>query len=180
MKTNQKLIIVLAVLLSMAVISQVAWAKRDTPPAPPPCGLTGTWAGDAEGDLAWLAIHTSTDGLKGEMLMNWVHNDLISPSDEMAPGHGVWELIDSETGKYSYTWYSQIKSIVNTDLYEFQITPIRVYGTAQMQGCDTVFIEYTFEFQPPPDQESGESSWIIFDKGIAYETRLKVYIPELE
>jgi hypothetical protein len=178
MNANQKLIIVLAVLFAMALITPAAWAKKDQPPSPPPCGLTGTWTGDAEGDLAWLAIHTSTDGLKGEMLMNWVHNDLISPTEEMAPGHGVWELIDSDTGTYSYTWYSQIKSIVTTDPYEFQIIPIRVYGTAQMQGCDTVVIEYTFEYQAP--DESGAPSWSIFDKGIAYETRLKVYIPELE
>ncbi|MFO8111016.1 MAG: hypothetical protein R6T92_00755 [Desulfosalsimonadaceae bacterium] len=179
MKTNQKCIIVLAALLAIALISTAAWAKKDQPPVPLPCGLTGTWVGDAEGSLAWLGIHTSTDGIKGEMLMNWVHNDLIGDApNEMAPGHGVWELIDSDTGIYSYTWYSQAKFVIDPDAGTFEINPIRVYGTAQMQDCDNVIIDYKFEFQY--EDANGELVWYLLDAGTAYETRLKVHTPELQ
>jgi hypothetical protein len=181
MKTNQKLIIVLAVMLAMALISPAAWAKKDQPPPPtPPCGLTGTWTGGAEGDLMWLGIHTSMDGIKGEMLMNWVYNDLFGEQPyEMAPGHGVWELLDSDNGTYLYTWYSQVK-FIDPETGQSQIYPIRVYGTALMQGCDDVVIEYTFELQTGDVDENGAPVWFVFDTGTAYETRLKVHIPELE
>lgn len=175
MKTNQKLIIILTAMLAIALISPAAWAKKDQPPPPSSCSLTGTWMGGAEGDLGWLAIHTSTDGIKGEMLMNWVHNTLFDYEPyEMAPGHGVWELIDSDTGTYSYTWYSLVKLIDPDNLTAPQIFPIRVYGTAQMQGCDTVSISYDFEIQME------DSEWILFDDGVANETRIKVYSPELQ
>ncbi len=178
MKTNQKLIIVLTAMLAIALISPAAWAKKDQPPVPQPCGLTGTWTGDAEGSLAWLAIHTSTDGIKGEMLMNWVYNNLFDVQPyEMAPGHGVWELIDSDTGTYSYTWYSQVK-LIASDPEQSQVFPIRVYGTAQMPDCDHVIIKYTFEIQYL--DYNGVPVWNTFDTGTAYETRLKVHIPDLQ
>jgi hypothetical protein len=172
MKTKRNFTITLTVLLAIALISTSAWAKKPVgpePPTPNECGLTGTWVGGAEGDLGWLGIHTSTDGIKGEMLMNWVDNTLFDDAEiEMAPGHGVWELIDSDTGKYSYTWYSQVKFAV-TENSKYPL-PIRVYGTAQMDGCDNVVINYTFEIE-------FEGVWDTFDTGTAYETRLKVFTP---
>lgn len=95
----------------------------------------------------------------------------------MAPGHGVWELIDSDTGTYRFTWYSQIK-FIDPDAGTFEIAPIRVYGTAQLQDCDHVIIDYRFEVQYQDDY--GELVWILFDTGTAYETRLKVHTPELQ
>jgi hypothetical protein len=172
MKTKRNFTIALTVLLAIVLISTYALAKKPVgpePPTPNECGLTGTWAGGAEGSLGWLGIHTSTDGIKGEMLMNWVHNTLFANAEiEMAPGHGVWELIDSDTGTYSFTWYSQVKFADNISLYPF---PIRVYGTAQMNGCDDVIIYYTFEILY-------ENAWQNFDTGTAYETRIKVYTPD--
>lgn len=173
MKTRRKCTMALTVMLAVASITTAAWAKRDEPPAAV-CGLTGTWVGDAENDLSWLGIHTSTDGTKGEMLMNWVRNTLFAEPDvELAPGHGVWELIDSDTGTYNFTWYSQIKSTSDPSL---PVYPVRVSGTAQMQGCDDVIIDYRFEIQLEAD---GVSEWVNFDIGTAYETRLKVYTPEV-
>ena len=180
MKTKQNFTIVLAVLLSIALISTAAWAKRDIPPAPLLCGLTGTWMGDAENDLTWMGIHTSTDGIRGEMLMNWVRNDLFQDTNmEMAPGHGVWELINSDTGTYIYTWFSQVKITDPNGENPPQILPIRVYGTAEMQDCDNVIIYYDFEIQVDQDQD-GTAEWVLFDKGTASETRFKVYTPEIQ
>lgn len=175
MKTQRKLTMALTVLLAIAWISTAAWAKRPEPPAQV-CGLTGAWVGDAENDLSWLGIHTSTDGIKGEMLMNWVRNTLSdNPPIELAPGHGVWELTDSDTGTYSFTWYSQAEYNDPDDPSRVATAPVRVSGTAQMQGCDEVKITYLFEIQIDVD---GVPVWDTFDTGTTYETRLKVHTPD--
>ena len=76
----KKLIVLLIALLVMPNIALAA--KGGKPPPAPVCGLTGVWAGNMEvvlfGDgptlhLEWIGSHTSMDGLKGEMLLNWTY-----------------------------------------------------------------------------------------------------------
>lgn len=178
MNVKRNFTIMLTAMLVIAVISTAAWAKKPVPE--PTCSLAGSWAGDAEGDLGWYGIHTSTDGTKGEMLMNWVYNSLISDANyEMVPGTGVWELTDSDTATYNFTWYSQIKSAETDPEAPFYgaVIPVRVSGTAQMNGCDEVIINYLFEIEVKPS-EFADPDWVTFDTGIAYEYRMQVYTPQ--
>jgi hypothetical protein len=156
------------------------------PPPTPVCGLTGVWAGNMEvvlfGDgptlhLEWIGSHTSMDGLKGEMLLNWTYNNGgENPNFEMLlPGTGVWELIDSDTGTYSFTWYSQITSDGWSGCTQYR--GVRVSGTAQINNCNEVIMNYLFDME----YETTECE-LIWDsspaEGTAYEYRMpNIYTP---
>ena len=155
------------------------------PPPAPVCGLTGARAGymdvlDEYGDsvlrLEWIGTYTSMDGLKGEMLLNWTYSNFGDNNniEMLLPGTGVWELINSDTGTYSFTWYSQITSDFWTTCTQYRV--VRVSGTAQISNCDEVSINYLFEYQF--ETTECELQWTSISEGTASEIMLpNIYTP---
>jgi hypothetical protein len=177
----KKLIFLLIALLVMPSIALAA--KGGKPPPAPVCGLTGVWAGFMEVEFAeggilpleFYGTHTSMDGLKGEMLLNWRYSYLDNTEglEMLLPGTGVWELIDSDTGTYSFTWYSQVTFEGWSGCTKFR--SVRVSGTAQMNGCNEVTINYRFdtEYEYP----ECELTYSTFSEGTAYGVRVPIYTP---
>ena len=131
----KKLIVLLITLLILPNVALAAKGGTKPPPAPV-CALTGVWAGNMEvvlfGDgptlhLEWIGSHTSMDGLKGEMLLNWTYNN------------------SSENPTYSFTWYSQITSDGWSGCTQYR--GVRVSGTAQIDNCNEVIINYLFDME---------------------------------
>lgn len=134
MKTSRKFTFGLAGTLILATFGTAALAAGSTE-----CGLIGSWAGgDAGGDLVWVAAHTpGTHSKSGEMVLNWVVNNMVPPPLRMTPGHGVWE--ETRKGQYDYTWYAFM-----VDDASGQMLRVVVHGTAVNYDCNRVDIRYRF------------------------------------
>ncbi|WP_153306064.1 hypothetical protein [Desulfatiglans anilini] len=152
MNTKKTFTIAIIALLSIAVFSTTAWAKKVKTACP--AGLTGTWVGAAGGDIHWLATHTSDslDPTKGEMIMNWTYIKSsfigsINSGYMLTPGHGVWQL--NGDGDYDYTWYAYAINRADGSIG----CTIRVSGVAMLKdfddltvsNCDTAVIYYHFD-----------------------------------
>lgn len=162
MKTmSRKLSLALAGVFASAAIGSTALAATQTE-----CSLVGSWfGGDAGGDLVWLGVHTpgSRDGV-GDMVLNWVTNNMIPPPMRMTSGHGVWE--QTRKGVYDYTWYAMAVDDTTGKTY-----PVVVNGVATNQDCNSVVIRYRFRIY-----EDGQVIYVTpsetSEPGYAYETRL--------
>jgi len=167
MKKLYKFARTLTATFAIAAFSTAAWAA-----GPPECGLIGTWYGaDAGSDLVWLGVHTpGTHNSKGEMLMDWVTNNMVSPPARMTDGRGVWE--QTGKGKYNYTWYAFM-----IDDSTGQMLQVVVNGTAANLDCNNIEIRYRFRVYDDAETLVYVTPPLDRDPGYAYETRVPMATP---
>lgn len=175
MKPNNiyKRYLMIAMALATAFVLAAALPCTAKAAGPTECGLIGTWAGNAGSDMYWMGVHTAgSTSTKGEMLLDWVSvsSSLLSGATRLAPARGVWE--QTTKGHYNYTWYTYGIDAAGDPIYT-----VRVSGTAETDGCDTIDIQYNYEICDPtwpPQDVSEEDCGSI--TGSAHEYRIPVTV----
>jgi len=138
------------------------------------CGRVGTWFGQGDSGITWIASDTSgVSATVGQLDLDWV---LIDPTlggffptvVRVTNARGVWEKVNQR--KYKYTWVAYA-----FDANAAIVFVARTSGYATMAGCNQVNITYTLELFDPAQDIWSDTPPFAFP-GTAVEKRMPVVV----